>query len=149
MGLHRRSSVLDVQSGGVHNPISVYDDAYISHRARLILYAIDARRQRWPDETPYRYAPLSDQANRFRWMTPAMEDIRDNTEDQKGAVEIVSDSEVNFKGSLEGDNGLKFCVKNELEGNVGDASVASISGEFGTVHIGADTYRARLKPREP
>ena len=82
MGFHRRRSVLDVRSGGVHNPVSVYDSAYIERRARLILYAIDARRRRWPDETPYRYAPLAERAESYRWTPAAREDIRDyNLED--------------------------------------------------------------------
>ena len=82
MGFHRRRSVLGVRSGGVHNPVSVYDADYIRRRARLILYAIDARRQRWPDEEPYRYAPLADEAECRRWTPAAMEDIRDyNLED--------------------------------------------------------------------
>ncbi len=82
MGFHRRRSVLGVKSGGVHNPVSVYDADYIRRRARLILYAIDARRQRWPEEEPYRYAPLAGEAERYRWTPAAMEEIRDyNLED--------------------------------------------------------------------
>ncbi len=82
MGFHRRRSVLGVRSGGVHNPVSVYDADYIRRRARLILYAIDARRQRWPDEEPYRYEPLAGEAERRRWTPAAKEDIRDyNLED--------------------------------------------------------------------
>ena len=77
MGFHRRKSVLGVQSGGVHNPVSVYDDAYIRNRSRLIMYGIDARRQRFPDEMPYRYAPLADEADRYRWLPAAMAEIRD------------------------------------------------------------------------
>ena len=52
MGFHRRRSVLNVRSGGVHNPVSLFDDAYIRQRARLIMYGIDARRQRYPHEIP-------------------------------------------------------------------------------------------------
>ena len=82
MGFHRRRSVLDVETGGVHNPVSVYDADYIKRRARLLLYAIDARRQRWPDEELYRYAPLADETDSYRWTPAAVEDIRDyNLED--------------------------------------------------------------------
>ncbi len=77
MGFHRRASVLGVESGGVHNPVSVYDETYIRNRARLIQYSIDARRQRFPDETPYRYAPLADSAEQFRWTPAAAAEIRD------------------------------------------------------------------------
>jgi hypothetical protein len=77
MGFHRRKSVAGVRSGGVHNPVSVYDDAYIRNRSRLIMYGIDARRQRFPHETPYRYAPLANEAERLRWTPAAKEEIRD------------------------------------------------------------------------
>ena len=52
-GFHRRAIVLGVESGGVHNPVAVYDDARIRERSRVIQYAIDARTQRFPSETPY------------------------------------------------------------------------------------------------
>lgn len=77
MGFHRRKSVLGVRSGGVHNPVSVYDEAYIRSRSRLIMYGIDARRQRYPDEAPYRYAPFAGEADRFRWSPAAKGEIRD------------------------------------------------------------------------
>ena len=76
-GFHRRKSVLDVTSGGVHNPISHYDAAYIHRRARMIQYAIDARRQRFPDETPYVYAPLAAEADKYRWTPEAKADVKD------------------------------------------------------------------------
>ncbi|MEZ5728510.1 MAG: phytanoyl-CoA dioxygenase family protein [Burkholderiaceae bacterium] len=76
-GFHRRRSVLDVTSGGIHNPVSTYDDAYIRHRARMLMYAIDARRQRFPDETPYQYQPLAGEADRWRWNEAARADIHD------------------------------------------------------------------------
>ncbi|MFM7120274.1 MAG: phytanoyl-CoA dioxygenase, partial [Gammaproteobacteria bacterium] len=69
-GFHRRASVLGVRSGGVHNPVSEYDDAYIRERSRLIGLGIDARRQRFPDETPYRYVPFIGREDDYRW-TPA------------------------------------------------------------------------------
>lgn len=76
MGFHRRKSVLGVKSGGIHNPVSVYDEAYIRNRSRLIMYGIDARRQRFPDEMPYRYAPLADSAEEFRWSPAARDKVR-------------------------------------------------------------------------
>jgi hypothetical protein len=77
MGFHRRASVFGVRSGGVHNPVSVYDEDYIASRSRMIMYAIDARRQRYPDETPYSYAPLAARADDYRWSDSARADIRD------------------------------------------------------------------------
>ena len=56
-GTHRRSSILDVEAG-LHNATAVYDAARILERSRMIGYAIDARRQYFPDETPYCYKPL-------------------------------------------------------------------------------------------
>ncbi|MEQ8495259.1 MAG: phytanoyl-CoA dioxygenase family protein [Gammaproteobacteria bacterium] len=76
-GFHRRASVLDVTAGGVHNEPAIYDAARIRHRARLIAYAIDARRQRFPDETPYEYAPLAAACDEWRWSEAARADLHD------------------------------------------------------------------------
>ena len=48
LGFHRRRSVLGVTAGGIHNKAATYDAERIRERARLIGYAIDARRQRFP-----------------------------------------------------------------------------------------------------
>jgi hypothetical protein len=66
-----------VTSGGVHNPVAEYDEERIRHRSRLIQYAIDARRQRFPDETSYAYQPLANEANRYRWTPDVKADIKD------------------------------------------------------------------------
>ena len=76
-GFHRLRSVLDVTAGGVHNAVATYDAARIRTRARLIAYAIDARRQRYPHETPYRYVPLADDGTAYRWDDAARADIHD------------------------------------------------------------------------
>ena len=76
-GFHRRSSVLDVLGGGVHNAPAVYDAAYIQARSRLIGYAIDARRQRFPDEPSYAYKPFVDAQEIYRWDAVAQADIKD------------------------------------------------------------------------
>lgn len=82
MGFHRRKSVLGVKSGGVHNPISVYDAAYIRRRSRMIMYAIDARRQFYPEEFSYCYRPLVDWADDYRWSPSAKIEMVDyNLED--------------------------------------------------------------------
>jgi hypothetical protein len=70
-GFHRRKSVLGVVSGGVHNPVAVYDEERIRERSRVIMYAIDARQQRFPDEKPYRYQPFAGREDEHRW-TPAV-----------------------------------------------------------------------------
>ena len=80
MGFHKRASVLGVQGGGIHNAVEVYTAERIDHRARLISYGIDARRQRYAGEQPFSYAPLAQSG--YRWTEAAREDIRDyNAED--------------------------------------------------------------------
>jgi hypothetical protein len=74
-GFHRRASVLDVESGGVHNPITVYTAERIEERARMIGYAIDARRQRFPDETPYVYTPHAGKT--WKWDDAARAAVKD------------------------------------------------------------------------
>ena len=76
-GFHRRSSVLNVESGGVHNPVSVYDEDYIRERSRLIMLAIDARHGRFPEEKPYLYKPLAGQAQKYRWTPESKSGLKD------------------------------------------------------------------------
>ncbi|MBS0223926.1 MAG: phytanoyl-CoA dioxygenase family protein [Proteobacteria bacterium] len=76
-GFHRRASVLGVKAGGVHNKEAVYDAGRIRERARLIGYAIDARRQRFPDETPFVYKPHADEGLGYRWNDEARAGIKD------------------------------------------------------------------------
>ncbi|GAA5315160.1 MAG: hypothetical protein AseanaTS_03640 [Candidatus Pelagadaptatus aseana] len=66
-GFHPRSSVLNVKGAGIHSEAVVYDDKFIEERAKMIGYAIDARSQRYPDETPYDYKPLSDKGIQTNW----------------------------------------------------------------------------------
>lgn len=81
-GFHRRRSVLGVKSGGVHNPVAVYDEAYIRSRSRVIPLAIDARRQRFPHERPFEYAPFAGEQDRFRFGPDTLASLRDyNLED--------------------------------------------------------------------
>jgi len=76
-GFHRRTSVLGVKAGGVHNKEAVYDADRIRERARLIGYAIDARRQRFPDEAAYIYKPHADQGLSYQWDDRAKAGIKD------------------------------------------------------------------------
>jgi hypothetical protein len=76
-GFHRRKSVLGVMGGGVHNAPAIYDAERIRERARLIGYAIDARRRRFPDETPFRYLPHAESAAEWRWDEAAKAGIKD------------------------------------------------------------------------
>ena len=74
-GFHRRRSVLGVAGGGVHNAPAVYDAARIAERARVIGYGIDARRQRFPNEIPFVYAPHA--GEHWRWDDEARAQIKD------------------------------------------------------------------------
>jgi hypothetical protein len=76
-GFHRRKSVLGVVSGGVHNPVAIYDEERIRARSRLIMYAIDARRQRFPHETPYRYQPFAGEEDAYRWSPDEKPNLKD------------------------------------------------------------------------
>jgi hypothetical protein len=69
--------VLGVKGGGVHNKAAIYDAERIQKRARMIGYGIDARRQRFPDETPYIYKPHADAGLAYRWDDDARADIKD------------------------------------------------------------------------
>ena len=77
MGFHRRKSVLGVKGGGVHNKEAVYDAARIRERARLIGYAIDARRRRFPREMSFVYQPHAREGIVYHWDNKARAEIKD------------------------------------------------------------------------
>lgn len=76
-GFHRRKSVLGVEAGGIHNARAVYDAARIHERAKVIGYAIDARRKRFPAETPFLYRPHVEAGETYRWDDTARAAIKD------------------------------------------------------------------------
>ena len=76
-GCHRRSSILGVEGGGLHNTRAIYDDARIRERSRLIAYAIDARRQRFSKETPFVYEPFIKSGDNFVWDEAARKNLHD------------------------------------------------------------------------
>ena len=76
-GFHRRKSVLGVVSGGVHNAVAVYDEQRIRERSRVIMYAISARQQRFPDEKPYQYKPFAGQEELYRWTSEVKAGLKD------------------------------------------------------------------------
>jgi len=77
MGFHRRQSVLNVRGGGLHNPEAVYDEQRIHERSRVIGYAIDARRQRFPDESSFVYQPFAEQGIGYEWDSQARASMHD------------------------------------------------------------------------
>jgi ectoine hydroxylase-related dioxygenase (phytanoyl-CoA dioxygenase family) len=76
-GFHRRRSVLGVVGGGVHNAPATYDAERIALRARVIGWAIDARHQRFPQETPFAYGPHADAGEAWPWDDDARASIKD------------------------------------------------------------------------
>jgi hypothetical protein len=77
MGFHRRRSVLGVTAGGIHNEAATYDADRIRERARMIGLAIDARRQRFPNEKPFAYKPHADEGLVYHWDDMARASIKD------------------------------------------------------------------------
>jgi hypothetical protein len=77
LGFHRRRSVLGVMGGGIHAAPAVFDEARIRERARVIGYGIDARRQRYPGETPFVYRPHAEAGLSYRWDDAARATMKD------------------------------------------------------------------------
>jgi len=44
--------------GHAGQTLVTYDDSYIMERSKMIQLAIDARRQKYPEETQYSYQPF-------------------------------------------------------------------------------------------
>lgn len=76
-GFHKRTSVLNVRGAGMHAESAFMDEAFIDKRSRLIGLAIDARRQRFPDETPYEYVPFSGREEEFVWTEGEQAKLKD------------------------------------------------------------------------
>ena len=68
VGFHRRRSVLGATGFYAHdNKPEPYDAERIRKRSEMIGYAIAARHQRFPEETPYNYRPHLQSGERYRW----------------------------------------------------------------------------------
>ena len=67
--------MIDVAGNGIHSAAAIYDEQRIIERSKLIGYAISARADRFPEETPYHYKPLSTQS--LRWSDEARADTFD------------------------------------------------------------------------
>ena len=66
-GFFPRKRVLNVTTRRLQGNIETYDQARIDARCRILQIAIDARRQRFPDEKAYVYRPLIGHENENRW----------------------------------------------------------------------------------
>ncbi|HIK79378.1 MAG TPA: phytanoyl-CoA dioxygenase, partial [Porticoccaceae bacterium] len=76
-GFHRRSSVLGVQGAGLYSEPMFYDEALIEERSKALGYAIDARKQRFPEEPSYKYRPFIDSGKTFHWNDAAKAELKD------------------------------------------------------------------------
>ncbi len=76
-GFHRRSSVVGLVGAGFHSEPQVYSEERIRERSRMIGYAIDARHQRFPNETPYVYRPFIESGESYHWDEKAKAEIKD------------------------------------------------------------------------
>ena len=82
-GFHRHASVLGAKGALVAEASDTYDEQRIFARSAVIAVAIDARRQRFPNEEPYCYQPFAGLEDDYRWGPETFERvIRDyNTRD--------------------------------------------------------------------
>ena len=55
-------------------PDSMYDEDRVRRRSRVLGLAIEARKQRFPDEIPYEYQPFAGLS--FEWNDAARESLR-------------------------------------------------------------------------
>ena len=76
-GFHRRKSVLGVKGGGLHGEPAIYDAERIIERSKVIKLAIEARKQRFPDEEAFEYKPLSTSTGDFTWNAAAKRSLHD------------------------------------------------------------------------
>ena len=74
LGCHRRSAVLGA-TGRSFNGQETYDAERIRKRAEVIGYAIDARRQHFPEETSHAYRPHVVNGESYRWSEDARGEI--------------------------------------------------------------------------
>lgn len=75
-GFHRRKSVLGARAAlRMADSGAVYDDRWIFERSAVIQVAIDARRQAFPEETPFRYHPFAGLEEQYRFNPTTAETV--------------------------------------------------------------------------
>lgn len=67
MGFFPRARVQDVTVTHLDGRVVTFDSEQIHERTRMIAIGIDARHQRFPEETPYTYQPLAGEEDDNRW----------------------------------------------------------------------------------
>ena len=75
MGFHRRASVLGAVGSGIHGHVGLLDEDRVTARSKVIGWAIEARRQQYPGETPFVYQPLV--GHGLKWDDSARAELRD------------------------------------------------------------------------
>lgn len=76
-GFHRRSSVLNVRGAGMYSKPVIFDAPLIEERSKVIGYAIDARKQRFPLEESYQYQPFVNSGKEFHWDKETAASLKD------------------------------------------------------------------------
>ena len=77
-GFFPRKRVLGVTARRLHGAVETYDEARIAERCRILQIAIDARRQRFPQERAYVYRPLAGREDDNRWSKTTRETVLKN-----------------------------------------------------------------------
>ena len=77
MGFHRRASVVGVEARGVDGTMQTYDEERVRRRSEVLGFAIDARKQRFPDERRFCYLPHVEAGATFHWSEGSRAHIRD------------------------------------------------------------------------
>jgi len=77
LGFHPKASVIDVvgYDFDTNQPVT-FDAAFVRKRCEMIGYSIAARRQHFPDETPFVYRPHAESGETFVWNDAARRAIR-------------------------------------------------------------------------
>lgn len=75
-------AAIGVKGGGVHSEAQVFDEEIIQRTSKSIGYAIEARKAKYKDETPYSYKPFKDSNIQYVWNDNSRNDLKDyNLED--------------------------------------------------------------------
>lgn len=74
-GFFPRKRVQDMTVTHLDGRVVTFDDDHIHERSRMIAIGIDARQQRFPDETPFQYAPLAHEVDENRWTEETRETV--------------------------------------------------------------------------
>jgi len=77
-GFFPRKRVLGVTARRLNGAVETYDGARIDERCRILQIAIDARRQRFPQERAYVYRPLAGHEDENRWNETTRETVLKN-----------------------------------------------------------------------